>query len=82
MINPDAGHMGGKIGFVFLGLGLCAAIGGYFLYPETKDIPFEQLDQLYAAKVPPRHFARAAREGINMDTGKLHVEKATVSAKE
>ncbi|KAK4893442.1 hypothetical protein LTR27_008124 [Elasticomyces elasticus] len=82
MINPDAGRMGGKIGFVFLGLGLCAAVGGYFLYPETKGISFEQLDQLYAAKVPPRHFAKAAREGIHMETGDLHVEKSTISAKE
>lgn len=36
MINPDAGHLGGKVGFIFLATGLAAAIGGYFLYPETK----------------------------------------------
>lgn len=35
-INPDAGNLGGKVGFVFLGTGLIAAIGGFFLYPETK----------------------------------------------
>lgn len=36
MINPDAGHLGGKTGFIFLATGLVAAIGGYYLYPETK----------------------------------------------
>jgi hypothetical protein len=36
MINPDAGHLGGKVGFIFLATGLAAAIGGYYLYPETK----------------------------------------------
>lgn len=35
-INPDAGNLGGKVGFIFLGTGLMAAIGGWYLYPETK----------------------------------------------
>lgn len=35
-INADAGHLGGKVGFIFLGLGSMAAIGGWHLYPETK----------------------------------------------
>jgi hypothetical protein len=35
-INPDAGNLGGKVGFIFLGTGLVAAIGGWYLYPETK----------------------------------------------
>lgn len=35
-INPDSGHLGGKVGFIFLVTGLIAAIGGYFLYPETQ----------------------------------------------
>jgi hypothetical protein len=36
-INPDAGDLlGGKVGFIFLGTGLIAAIGGWYLYPETK----------------------------------------------
>jgi hypothetical protein len=35
-INTDAGHLGGKVGFIFLGTGSIAAIGGWYLYPETK----------------------------------------------
>lgn len=35
-INPDAGNLGGKVGFIFLGTALIAAIGGWYLYPETK----------------------------------------------
>lgn len=58
MINPDAGDLGGKVGFIFLGTGLFAAIGGWYLYPETKGISFEKLDELYAAKVQPRHFGQ------------------------
>lgn len=58
MINPDAGNLGGKVGFIFLGTGLIAAVGGWYLYPETKGVSFEKLDELYASKTPPRHFKR------------------------
>ncbi|KAH8906875.1 general substrate transporter [Coniochaeta sp. PMI_546] len=62
MINPDAGNLGGKVGFIFLGTGLIAAVGGWYLFPETKGLSFEKLDELYAMKVPPRLFKRAASE--------------------
>lgn len=39
-INPDAGNLGGRVGFIFLGTGLVAAIGGWFLYPETKVLSY------------------------------------------
>ncbi|KAL4983041.1 putative MFS transporter [Aspergillus falconensis] len=61
MINPDAGNLGGKVGFIFLGMGLIAAVGGWYLYPETKGISFEAMDELYASGTAPRHF-RAASE--------------------
>ena len=35
-INTDAGHLGGKVGFIFFAIGSIAAIGGWYLYPETK----------------------------------------------
>ncbi|KAE8347867.1 hypothetical protein BDV24DRAFT_2293 [Aspergillus arachidicola] len=60
MINPDAGNLGGKIGFIFLGTGLIASIGGWFLYPETKGISFSRLDELYALQVAPRRFGMTA----------------------
>lgn len=65
MINPDAGNLGGKVGFIFLGTGLIAAVGGYFLYPETKGLSFEKLDEMYAAKVAPRQFKEVADQAGN-----------------
>ncbi|KAH6719019.1 general substrate transporter [Leptodontidium sp. MPI-SDFR-AT-0119] len=62
MINPDAGDLGGKVGFIFLGTGIIAAVGGWYLYPETKGISFEKLDRLYAMNIPARHFKKAAME--------------------
>ncbi|KAL5344152.1 hypothetical protein BJX70DRAFT_393569 [Aspergillus crustosus] len=59
MINPDAGNLGGKSGFIFFGTGLVAAVGGWFIYPETKGISFEKMDELYMNGTSPRHFGRA-----------------------
>ncbi|OAQ60247.1 MFS transporter [Pochonia chlamydosporia 170] len=58
MINPDAGHLGGKVGFIFFGLGLIVSILGWYLYPETRGVRFEKLDELYAKGVKPRHFKK------------------------
>ncbi|KAK5073941.1 hypothetical protein LTR64_006919 [Lithohypha guttulata] len=69
MINPDAGHLGGKTGFIFFGMGMIAAVGGYFLYPETKGLSFEILDELYAAGVKPKHFKR---EGMKLQAQEVH----------
>ena len=57
-INPDAGHLGGKVGFIFFGLGLIVSILGWWLYPETKGVRFERLDELYAKGIAPRQFKK------------------------
>ncbi|KAB8224283.1 general substrate transporter [Aspergillus novoparasiticus] len=78
MINPDAGNLGGKVGFIFLGAGLIAAVGGFFLYPETKGIPFEKLDELFALKVNPRHFKQKAKEMAHIVTGEVKLDTRSV----
>jgi hypothetical protein len=87
MINPDAGNLGGKVGFIFLATGLAASIGGWYLFPETKGLSFQKLDELYAAQVPARHFKKAAQDieasnptvGAGKEEltkeGEVHVEK-------
>ena len=54
-INPDAGHLGGKFGFIFFGLGLIVSILGWWLYPETKGVRLKRLDELYAKGITPQH---------------------------
>jgi hypothetical protein len=46
MINPDAGALGGKVGFVFAGLGVPLCILFYFLMPETRGLSFEEVSYL------------------------------------
>ncbi|RSL52043.1 hypothetical protein CEP53_008225 [Fusarium sp. AF-6] len=58
MINPDAGDLGGKVGFIFLATRLIASAGGWYFSPETKGLSFERLDELYAMNLPPRHFKK------------------------
>jgi hypothetical protein len=46
MINPDAGNLGAKVGFVFTGLGIPLCILFYFLMPETRGLSFEEVSYL------------------------------------
>ncbi|EAW24623.1 putative MFS alpha-glucoside transporter [Aspergillus fischeri NRRL 181] len=83
MINPDAGNLGGKVGFIFFGTGLIAAIGGWYLYPETKGISFEAMDELYASGTAPRLFRTASEQqrGIPLESKTeppVHVEDVNV----
>lgn len=54
MVNPDEGNLKGKVGFVFGGLALIGTIGSYFYVPELRGKTFDEIDRLFAAKVPPR----------------------------
>ncbi|OJD14228.1 hypothetical protein AJ78_05414 [Emergomyces pasteurianus Ep9510] len=56
MINPDAGNMRGKLGFVFGGLASICFVWTYFNVPETKGRTFEELDIMFERKVPTREF--------------------------
>jgi hypothetical protein len=57
-----------------------ASIGGWYLFPETKGLSFEKLDELYAMKVPPRLFKKVAAEGMSRDnTGELVDKEGGIS---
>ncbi|EEH07735.1 maltose permease [Histoplasma capsulatum G186AR] len=56
MINPDAGNMRGKIGFIFGGLASMSFVWTYFYVPETKGRTYEELDIMFERKVPTREF--------------------------
>lgn len=58
MLNPDAGNLGGKIGFVYGGLTIFGFIGTFFLLPETKGRTIEEIDLLYEHKINPRDFSK------------------------
>jgi sugar porter (SP) family MFS transporter len=54
MVNPDEANLKGKVGFIFGGLALIATFGSWVYVPELKGKTFDEIDRLFAAKVPPR----------------------------
>lgn len=54
MVNPDAANMQGKVGFVFGGLALFATVVCFFYIPELKGRTFDEIDTMFARRVPPR----------------------------
>jgi len=55
MINPDAGDLGAKVGFVFAGLGVPLCILFYFLMPETRGLSFEEVSHLSLLLIRRKH---------------------------
>lgn len=43
MINPDAGNLGAKVGFVFAAFGVIFSISFFFLIPETRGMAFHEV---------------------------------------
>lgn len=61
LINPDAGNLGAKVGFVFAGLGVPLCVIFYFLIPETKGLSFDDMDYLFNNKFSCRNFQSAVK---------------------
>jgi hypothetical protein len=56
IFNPDAGNLGGKTGFVYLGLCSVGAIGTWLWLPEMKDRSPAEIDRMFALKLSSRKF--------------------------
>ncbi|KAF2811807.1 MFS general substrate transporter [Mytilinidion resinicola] len=77
LINPDAGNLGAKVGFVFAGFGVPLCVAFWFLIPETKGLGFDDMDYLFARKVPCRRFGDEIRKRRAEESGRvLDEEKA------
>lgn len=80
MINPDAGDLGPKVGFVFFGLGVPLSIALFFLIPETKGLSFDEIDWLFNNKVNVRHFQRAVRAHREQSEGTVEGREEALKA--
>ncbi len=56
-INPDQGNLRGKLAFVFLGTTIPCLVWCFMALPETKGRTFEELDIMFAKRVPTKQFA-------------------------
>jgi SP family general alpha glucoside:H+ symporter-like MFS transporter len=58
MLNPTAGDWKGKTGFFWAGGAFVFFLWTFFRLPETKGKTFEELDILFANRVPAREFKK------------------------
>jgi MFS transporter, SP family, general alpha glucoside:H+ symporter len=56
--NPDAGNLGAKSTFVFVGITGFAAVGSFLWIPETKGRTAGEIDQMYELKLGARDFSK------------------------
>lgn len=56
LFNPDKLNLGGKLGFIFGGLAVICMVYLWFYQPETAGRTYEELDEMFAKKVPARKF--------------------------
>jgi MFS transporter, SP family, sugar:H+ symporter len=56
-INPDDLNWGPKYGYIWFASNAVSVLWIYLYLPETKDRTLEELDEMFAARVPARKFA-------------------------
>jgi SP family general alpha glucoside:H+ symporter-like MFS transporter len=64
MFNPDAGNLGGKVGFVFGATTFIGFVGVYIWLPEPKGRTAADLDKLYASGISARNFHKVKIEDL------------------
>jgi SP family general alpha glucoside:H+ symporter-like MFS transporter len=73
MLNPTAGDWKGKTGFFWGACALVFFVWTYFRLPETKGKTFEELDILFANRVPAREFAKYKVDAYAESEGAIKV---------
>lgn len=71
-INPDQGNLGGKIAFIFAGVLAISTVFSFFMIPETKDLTYIEIDELWGRGVSARKFKNIVLNSI----GEADVEKS------
>lgn len=76
LFNPDRANLGGKLGFVFGGLCFPTIAFIWWYQPETRLRSYEELDEMFMAKVPARHFEGYVTESQRRGEVAREVENA------
>lgn len=62
VFNPDAGNLGAKTGFVYLGLCSMAVVVCWIFLPEMKGRTLMEIDQMFNLRLPARQFKKWRNE--------------------
>lgn len=61
--KPDGWAIGGKAGFIFVGINILLFVYFYYRLPETAGRTFGEIDTLFQNKVPARKFKSTNVDG-------------------
>jgi SP family general alpha glucoside:H+ symporter-like MFS transporter len=56
LFNPDKANLGAKVTFIFGAISILCTIYLWVCQPESSNLSFEELDQLFIHHVPARKF--------------------------
>lgn len=73
LINPPYANLGAKVGFIYGSICMVSLITAYLLIPEMKGRSLEEIDQLFAAKVPAWRSSKFQTTRSTVED--LHLEK-------
>lgn len=68
-INPDDLNWGPKYGYIWFASNMVAVLWIFFFLPETKDRTLEELDEMFAARVPARKFVSYKCANLRISEG-------------
>lgn len=81
LMNPTALNLRGYTGFVWGSTALLTFVWAFFRLPETKDRTFEQLDLLFANRVPARRFASTNVDALELSAANADAEQLSLARK-
>lgn len=79
--NEGYGNLGARVGFVYGGCSFLALLWVYFFLPELKGRSLEELNEMFAARVPTRKFTKYTCTGIGADITRLQDRNAGADVK-
>jgi hypothetical protein len=58
VFNPDEGNLRGKTGFTYAASCFVGLVISYYIIPEMKGRTVNEIDRMFEAKLPARHFKK------------------------
>ena len=73
LLDPPYANLQSKVGFIYGSICFLALVWGFFFLPELKNRSLEELEEMFAAKVPLRKFGdyQSGADGIGAAVSKL-----------
>lgn len=71
LLDDPYANLQSQVGFIYGAICFLALIWGFFFLPELKNRSLEELEELFAAKIPLRKFSKYQASGIGAAVSRL-----------